>query len=256
MLEQKKGIVFVIDGAGGSGFLPFVLSRILPEAGLEMNHFRWSAGYMRIIKDLTNRDTNRKKASELASVLRNYRLQFPEHQLHLVAKSAGTAIALWAMTELEPLTLDRVVLLSPAVSPVFPLDDALRAARQDVYSFWSPADVFFLDWGTSLFGTADGVYGRSAGLVGFARNRQNGQLSEQLPEQLPEQPSEQLSELLSGQLSEPLPEPVGTARLCEVKWAPSMISSLHVGDHSGTSMPPFIRKYVMPLLSPDLFPSK
>jgi hypothetical protein len=225
MLGQKKGIVFVIDGAGGSGFLPFVLSRILPEAGLEMNHFRWSAGYMRIIKDLKNRDTNRKRASELASVLRNYRLQFPEHQLHLVAKSAGTALALWAMTELEPLTLDRVVLLSPAVSPVFPLDDALRAARQDVYSFWSPADVFFLDWGTTLFGTADGVYGRSAGLVGFAGNRQNGQ-------------------------------PVGKARLCEVKWAPSMISSLHVGDHSGTSMPPFIRKYVMPLLSPDLFPSK
>lgn len=205
--------------------MPFVLSRILPEAGLEMNHFRWSAGYMRIIKDLKNRDTNRKRASELASVLRNYRLQFPEHQLHLVAKSAGTALALWAMTELEPLTLDRVVLLSPAVSPVFPLDDALRAARQDVYSFWSPADVFFLDWGTTLFGTADGVYGRSAGLVGFAGNRQNGQ-------------------------------PVGKARLCEVKWAPSMISSLHVGDHSGTSMPPFIRKYVMPLLSPDLFPSK
>jgi hypothetical protein len=179
-----------------------------------MNHFRWGAGYMRIIKDLTNRDTNRKKASELASQLRDYRSKFPEHHLHLVAKSAGTVIALWAMSELEPHTLDRVVLLSAAVSPVFPLDEALPAARQDVYSFWSPNDVFWLGWGTSLFGTADGVRGNSAGLVGFHTTQ-------------------------------------STTKLREVKWDPSMISSFHMGTHSGTSMPRFIRNYVMPLLRAD-----
>ena len=169
---------------------------------------------MRIIKDLTNRDVNKRKASELASQLREYRAKFPDHQLHLVAKSAGTAIALWAMSELEPETLDRVVLLSAAVSPVFPLHEALPAARQDVYSFWSPNDLFWLGLGTSMFGTADGVRGNSAGLVGFSTK----------------QP---------------------TAKLREVKWDRSMISSFHVGTHSGTSMPRFIRRYVMPLLLPD-----
>jgi pimeloyl-ACP methyl ester carboxylesterase len=212
---ETKGVVFVVDGAGGSGFLPFVFSKILPEAGLEMNHFRWGAGYMRIIKDLTNRDINKKKASELASQIREYRAKFPNQNLHLVAKSAGTAIALWAMSELEPKTLDRVVLLSAAVSPAFPLHEALPAARQDVYSFWSPNDFFWLGLGTSLFGTADGVRGNSAGLVGFKAKRPD-------------------------------------AKLREIKWDRSMISSFHVGTHSGTSMPRFIRRYVMPLLSPDI----
>jgi len=128
---------------------------------------------MRIIKDLTNRDTNRKKASELASVLRNYRLQFPDTSFIWLPKSAGTAIALWAMTELEPLTLDRVVLLSPAVSPVFPwMTHCERHGRMSTLSV--AGRCLFLDWGTSLFGTADGVYGRSAGLVGLQETARMG----------------------------------------------------------------------------------
>jgi hypothetical protein len=241
---ENRGTVFVIDGAGGSGLLPFVFSKILPEAGLEMNHFRWGAGYMRIIKDLTNRDINRKKASELASQLREYRSRFPEHHLHLVAKSAGTVIALWAMSELEPRTLDRVVLLSAAVSPVFPLDEALPAARQDVYSFWSPNDVFWLGWGTSLFGTADGVRGNSAGLVGFSTKQP---ASEQPTTNQPTTNQPTTNQPITNRPTTDQP----ITKLLEVKWDPSMISSFHVGTHSGTSMPRFIRKYVMPLLSPD-----
>ena len=173
LLVEKKGIVFVVDGAGGSGFLPYVMSGILPAAGFEMNHFKWSAGYMRIIKDLTNREANKKRASALASAISDYRAKFPGHQIHLVAKSAGTALALWAMTELAEKTIDRVILLSPAVSPDFPLSEAMAASRQDVYSFWSPNDFVFLGWGTSLFGTADGVAGKSAGLIGFAPRRKS-----------------------------------------------------------------------------------
>ncbi len=113
------------------------------------------------------------------------------------------------------------------MSPSFPLEKSLPAARHDVYSFWSPYDAFFLGFGTSLFGTADGVTGKSAGLVGFARSKDTESVS-------------------------PKPKDFSvTAKLQEVRWDPSMISSWHVGDHSGTSMPPFIRKYVLPLLATD-----
>jgi hypothetical protein len=43
---------------------------------------------------------------------------------------------------LEANAVDRAVLLSPAVSPRFDLDPALRAVRRDLISFWSPLDWF------------------------------------------------------------------------------------------------------------------
>jgi pimeloyl-ACP methyl ester carboxylesterase len=216
-MQAKKGKVYVIDGAGGSGFLPFVMQNILTDSRFDMEHFRWSVGYMRIIKDLTNRDVNRAKARDLSRLILEHRESRPDDQIHVVAKSAGTAIALWAMAELPERILDRVILLAPAVSPGFPLEGSLKAARRDVYSFWSPRDLFFLGLGTSLFGTADGVKGKSAGLVGFEPRKEHQ----------------------SGG---------GGAKMVEIEWEPRMLSCWHVGDHAGTSMPRFIKRYVMPLL--------
>lgn len=216
-VRSKDGIVYVIDGAGGSGFLPFVMRGILADSPWEMTHFRWSAGYMRIIKDLTNREVNRIRARELSAQILARREARPGDQIHVIAKSAGTAIALWAMAELPERVVDRVILLAPAVSPGFPLEKSLRAARSDVYSFWSPRDLFFLGLGTSIFGTADGVKGKSAGLVGFAQPQAREYDAD-------------------------------CAKMVEVEWNASMLSCWHVGDHAGTSMPPFIQRYVIPLL--------
>jgi hypothetical protein len=104
--------------------------------------------------------------------------------------------------------------------------------------------VLFLGLGTSLFGTADGVRGKSAGLVGFAARLE----TESVPEEC------LLAKLSEARSIKPDSTSI-TPRLREVRWSPSMISSLNVGDHSGTSMPPFIRRYVMPLLSPETFPA-
>lgn len=172
---------------------------------------------MRIIKDLTNREANRIRARELSAQILARREARPGDQIHVIAKSAGTAIALWAMAELPERVVDRVILLAPAVSPGFPLEKSLRAARSDVYSFWSPRDLFFLGLGTSIFGTADGVKGKSAGLVGFAQ-------------------------------PQALEYDADCAKMVEVEWNASMLSCWHVGDHAGTSMPPFIQRYVIPLL--------
>jgi hypothetical protein len=226
-VSGSNGVVYVVDGAGGSGFTPLVLRRSLSHLPYEVRHFRWGTGYGRILSDLTNRENIRKKASELSRSIAEYRRQSGNEdcRVYVVAKSAGTAVALWALTESEPDTVERAILLSPAVSPTFPLVDALRAVRGDLINFWSPNDLFFLGLGTSLFGTADGVFGKSAGLTGFAYKNDvdvDGVIGDDVAAEY--------------------------AKLRQIKWNPSMIKFLHLGTHSGNSMPPFVNKYIVPLL--------
>lgn len=216
-LSNNEGIVFILDGAGGSGWTPTVLRHILSELPYEVHHFRWGHGYMRIIKDLTNRDNTKLRSEELAALIRDYRTKHPQRKVYVIAKSAGTAPAVMALSQLEPDTVDRAFLLSPAISPAFDLTLALGATKQELYSYWSPHDHFWLGLGTSLFGTADGVPCRAAGLTGFKR---------------PEDPQKNLH----------------YAKLREIEWTPSMLLQGHLGGHPGNSMPPFIRKYVLPLL--------
>jgi pimeloyl-ACP methyl ester carboxylesterase len=216
-VQTEEGIVYVIDGAGGSGFTPLVFRRSLAKLPYEVKHFRWGTGYMRIINDLTDRENMQRKSDELRQSIEEYRLSNPTRRVYVIAKSAGTMIALRALSQLPEHTVERAILLSPAVSPEFDLSDALRAVRQDLVSFWSPNDHFFLNLGTSLFGTADGVYGKGAGLVGFAMPETNAHYS----------------------------------KLRQIKWDPSMMKLLHMGDHSGNSMPPFVDRHIVPLLHPD-----
>jgi pimeloyl-ACP methyl ester carboxylesterase len=186
---------------------------------LEFAHFTWGLGYGRVVADLTDRENIRTKALELREKIARFRHEEPQKEIYIVAKSAGTAVALGALAALERDVVERVVLLSPAVSPVFPLAPSLKAVRRDLISFWSPFDFLHLGIGTSLFGSADGVRGKSAGLAGFDLSLEANE--------------EDKREL---------------AKLREIKWQTEMISSLNRGDHSGTSMPLFLQRYVLPLL--------
>lgn len=217
ILVEHEAVVYIIDGAGGSGFTPVIIRRVLKDLPYTVKHFRWGTGYMRILSDLTNRGNMRNKSDELSAAIGEYRKAHPHHLIQIVAKSAGTAVALNALAKLPEDTVDRVILMSPAVSPAFPLADALRAVKGDVISFCSAKDILFLHVGTTLFGTADGVKGISAGLRGFSRPTE-ASLAHQY------------------------------AKLYEIHWEPSMMKLMHFGDHSGNSMPLFVQRYILPLL--------
>jgi len=218
ILAEHEAVVYIIDGAGGSGFTPVVIRRVLAGLPYAVVHFRWGTGYMRIISDLTNRENLSNKSNELSSTIAEYRKSNPNHRIYIVAKSAGTAVALNALAKLPEDTVDRVILMSPAVSPTFPLVDSLRAVRGDVISFCSARDVLFLHLGTSLFGTADGIKGIGAGLRGFSKPLDAESLAHQY------------------------------AKLHEIHWEPAMMKLMHFGDHSGNSMPLFVQRYILPLL--------
>ena len=123
---------------------------------------------------------------------------------------------------LDEETVERVVLLAPALSPDYDLSAALRAVRREIVVFWSPFDLIILGAGTRVFGTIDRVKTVGAGLVGFRVPAGN-----------------------TGRLR---PAFVNTTSSVRFAGSPRMAASGHLGGHMGPDSPFFLRKYVVPLL--------
>lgn len=215
MLNEQlmNQLVITLDGVGAMGPMPMMMRYAYSKRpDVEVRNFVWTHGYGRMLADLRDRQHMRNKAETLASMVRAERI---DRSVSIVAKSGAAGVALQALDLLEPDSVHSVVLLNPAVSPTYDLATSSQAVRRNIYSFHSPYDLFWLGIGTSLFGTADGVRTRAAGCVGF-------------------------------NCAAPVP------KLIEIPWLPKMMLSLNFGDHSGTSMLPFLVKYVLPLLEEGL----
>ncbi|WZO98401.1 hypothetical protein EP7_005462 [Isosphaeraceae bacterium EP7] len=216
-------LVLVADGVGGFHFLSRALQHVigrLPGAP-EVRTLRWGHGLGRWHSDLTDIVNHRAQAEVLAGQVRAFRALHPGSPVYLVGKSGGTGVVVRALEMLPESSVERVILLAPALSPGYDLTAALGAVVREVVVFWSPLDVFVLGLGTRLFGTFDGPRGVSAGLVGFRRPKG-------------------LNEL-------------GIARygkLRQVRWTPSMARTGYLGGHVGPDSPAFLRRYVVPLLLP------
>ena len=214
-----KGVIFTIDGVGGFNIATSAMTLAFRLAGLphKIEQLYWSHGFGRWLIDLQDKERIEEKAVELAERIKA-RCQ-SGMEVYIVAKSAGCAIALKALSLVPADSVQRVVLLAPAVSPDYTLTPALRAVKQKLFAFWSPNDAFILGLGTTLFGTADGVYRKSAGMVGF------------------ETPTGVDSETITSY-----------KKLQQIRWQPSMLMALNFGDHQGSVMVPFLHSHVVPLL--------
>jgi pimeloyl-ACP methyl ester carboxylesterase len=165
----KPGVVFVVGGVGGVDPLQSWAQVALPLAGMphEVRVFEWTHGKFRYLRDLQDTRYLKDKAAELAAQVLAVKEDDPSRPVFLMGHSAGAALVLEAAGDLPPGTLDRVILLSAAVSPGYDLRPALRATRGEVVSFNSPLDCFMLSFGTSFFGTVDRYYVNAAGMEGF-----------------------------------------------------------------------------------------
>jgi hypothetical protein len=132
-----------------------------------------------------------------------------------------------ALELLDEDSVERVVLLAPALSPAYDLTRALRAVRREIVVFWSPLDIIILGAGTRVFGTMDRVRSVGAGLVGF---------------RVPASKSAD-----AGQHRE-------YDKLRQIRWSPRMVTSGNFGGHMGPDSPFFLRKYVVPLLGVEETP--
>lgn len=220
---RSPGVVFVVGGVGGIDPLGWSARRELPRVGVphEIRDFSWSHGRGRFLQDLQDHEHLLRKAAELAEQVERVKAAAPERRVYLLAKSGGTGLALAAAERLPPQTLERIILLSSAVSPIYDLRPALRATRAEIVSYYSPHDRLVLGWGTTQFGTVDRIYGPSAGLHGFT-----------------------LPPLLD----------VGDAelyrRLVQISWHPQMLRHGFAGAHVGDSFPAFVGHVVAPWLRP------
>lgn len=167
--SARPGVVFVLGGVGGCDPVQTWACVALPLAGVphEVRVFEWTHGKFHVLRDLQDTRWLAAKADELADAVQAVKAEDPDRPVYLVGHSAGAAVVLYAAGRLPPGMLERVVVLSPGVSPTFDLRPALRATKGEVVAFNSKFDLFVLYWVTSTFGTADRYYEPAAGLDGF-----------------------------------------------------------------------------------------
>jgi hypothetical protein len=221
--KPPRGIVIVVGGVGGIDVAGCSAQLVLPHKGIqhEVVDFYWSHGKGQIFKDLQDTRHALRKADELAWLVWSYRLFQPDRPIYLIGKSGGAGLVLAAVERLPRGMIERVILLSAAVSPAYDLRPALRAVKQEIVSFYSPCDRFVLGWGTSHFGTIDRFYGPSAGLLGF---------------QVPKNLNSEDRALYD--------------RLVQFPWHSGMIWQGHFGGHIANSLPIFMAREVVPWLKP------
>jgi hypothetical protein len=113
---------------------------------------------------------NQREAKIISQKIVQQRTAAPKAKFYVLGHSGGAGLAIWALEDLpDNVTVDSVVLMSPAVSPNYDLTRALKHVTGHVYVFSSLTDVIVLGVGTKLFGTIDGVKTDAAGRVGFSQ---------------------------------------------------------------------------------------
>jgi pimeloyl-ACP methyl ester carboxylesterase len=217
------GTVFIVGGVGGLDPIQACAPWMLPKAGVphKIEVFEWTHGKCRMLRDLQDTRYLLAQADRLAVLVREVQGREPGRPIYLVGHSAGAGIVLAAAEKLPPATLERIIVLSAAVSPTFDLRGALRATRRELVSFNSTYDRFYLYFGTHLFGTVDRIYGPAAGLDGF-----------QIPPELDEE-GRRLYQ-----------------RVVQVPWRFEMALKWTDGFHHGPCMPIFLGRLVAPWLIP------
>jgi pimeloyl-ACP methyl ester carboxylesterase len=217
------GTIFVVGGVGGLDPIQACAPWTLPRAGVphRIEVFEWTHGKCRLLRDLQDTRYLLEQADRLAAAVRATQIREPGRPIYLLGHSAGAGVVLAAAERLPSASLERIVILSAAVSPAFDLRGALRATRRELVSFNSTYDRLCLDWFTSVFGTVDRVYGPAAGLDGF-----------RMPPDLDGE-GRQLYE-----------------RLVQVPWHLAMLWQGTDGSHHGPCMPIFLTRLVAPWLRP------
>lgn len=147
---------FYLDGAGNMGFGKETVPLGLADGGYrgEVSHFNWST-YLGPLLDQMAYSHNRRQGRRLAEKISDYLDQHPQGSVNVIALSAGTGVAVFALESLPArYQIDNLVMLSSSLSADYDLTRALRRVRGGVYFFWSPDDPILRGF-VPLVGTVD-----------------------------------------------------------------------------------------------------
>jgi len=218
-------LAIVADGVGSFDVCGTGLRYVMGAEGFShaVEVCPWGHGFGRWLADLTDVTNRDAKARSIAEIIKGFKTAWPDEPVYVVAKSAGSGVVVKALELLDQDTVERVILLAPALSPRYDLSSALHAVRHEMVVFWSPLDVFILGLGTLVFGTIDRVNTAGAGLVGF---------------------------VVPPGVDRPGTECSAYSKLRQIRWRASMFTTGYLGGHFGPDSPVFLKKFVLPLLRP------
>ncbi len=221
--DKSKGITYYIGGAGPIGNVGSIdIPNGLKDAGYEgaVEIFTWQ-GFTHA-GDQINLSRNRSKAAELATKIRNYRRKYPNNEINIIALSAGTGIATFALEYLpQDVHIDQMVFLGCSLSSRYDLTRALRRVVGNVYVIYSPRDPILgkVVWYTGTVDRASASEDGIAGLRGF-----------RLPHSMGPDTERQYS------------------KLHNIRWRDDFSDSGYDGLHTDSTKREFIRRYIGPLI--------
>lgn len=209
---MSRGTIFLLGGINDVWVVGRAWRRYLPAAGLphRIELIRWQQGFRAVLTfaDLWRTEHHRRVAADLAARIREAQSSQPEEPVHILAHSAGTAIAAYTLEQLGPSeAVTSAALVGSGLSPEYDLSEALRHTKAGILTVESRLDAFFLGIGTRLLGTADRRRTFAAGMVGFRR------------------PS----------------DPAVADKLHRTQWSPRFIRQGWLGGHVSIASPWFVR---------------
>jgi len=208
--REDFGKTYYIDGAGNWGFGVAEVAQGLQAAGYSghVEAYLWTTSFNPAI-DQVNRPAAHLRAAILTQKIQDYLSNHPGNDVNIIALSAGTGIAVWAVEALEsPYRVNNLVLLGSSLSSDYDMRKAVTKIKGQVYVYYSRYDTI-LDGPVRMLGTIDGKMDvDAAGLVGLH------------------------------------PRGGGQGRIVNIGWGPQYQRYGWTGAHTDCTSEPFVRRYI------------
>ena len=166
-LNRARGRVLVLPGVFNTRFHLARFARSIEQRGFDVEVRLWGAP-LRPLRNLAAHERNVRTAVQISGGLARWRIDHEQDSLYVVGYSGGGGLAVLAVSALPAkVTVDRLILVAPAISPKYPVEtDVLPHVREFVVNYASAKDLQ-VGWGTQRFGTIDRERTKSAGAIGF-----------------------------------------------------------------------------------------
>jgi pimeloyl-ACP methyl ester carboxylesterase len=169
---ERFGKTYYLDGAGNWGFGASEVPGGLQQAGYhgDVELYVWTMSFNPLVDQL-NIPGARLRASALARRIEDYHERYPDRKINVIALSAGTGVATWAIEDLKPSTkIHNLVLLGSSLSHDYDMRRALGKMTGKIYVYHSSDDEVLET--VKIVGTIDGKRGVSSiGSVGLKAPR-------------------------------------------------------------------------------------
>ncbi len=167
--SSERGRVLIMPGVGNTRFhLAGFVERVeqqLPNFDVEVR--TWGTPF-HMIENLRAEERNSSTAAEIAAELAAWRRTHAEEKLYVVGYSGGGGMVTLVTAALpDDVSIDRLILVAPAISPDYPLAERVLPHVNELVANFASALDLQVGWGTRAFGTIDRKNTMSAGAVGF-----------------------------------------------------------------------------------------